>query len=92
MNTRKRVATGSPGANAAIHRAKYFVGEYGPRIALDAIKLCGGSTVSKHLPLERYYRDIRCCGLMPAKSDECLWYVGKDAFGYNMKDVRETYW
>ena len=60
------------GRLGAIHRAKYFVGEYGPRIASEAIRLCGGSTISKHLPLERYYRDIRCCGLMPAKSDEAL--------------------
>ncbi len=83
---------GSPTTNAAIHRAKFFVGEYGPRIASDAIRICGGSTISKHLPLERYYRDIRCCGLMPAKSDECLWYIGKEAFGYDVNDVRETYW
>jgi alkylation response protein AidB-like acyl-CoA dehydrogenase len=83
---------GSPETNAAIHRAKFFVGEYGPRIASEAIRICGGSTISRHLPLERYYRDIRCCGLMPAKSDECLWYVGKEAFGYDVNDVRETYW
>ncbi len=83
---------GSRETNAAIHRAKYFVGEMGPRIASEAIRICGGSTVSKHLPMERYYRDIRCCGVMPAKSDECLWYVGKDAFGYDMSKVAETYW
>lgn len=85
-------APGDPATNTAIHRAKYFVGEYGPRIASEAIRICGGTAISKHFPMERFYRDIRCCGLMPAKSDECLWYVGKDAFGYNMADVAETYW
>lgn len=83
---------GARATNAAIHRAKYYVGEVGPQIASQAIRICGGSTVSKHLPLERFYRDIRCCGLMPAKSDECLWYVGKEAFGYDVNLAAETYW
>jgi len=83
---------GSKTTNAAIHRAKYFVGEMGPALASQAIRLCGGSTISKHLPMERYYRDIRCCGLMPAKSDECLWYVGKEALGFDTNKASETYW
>jgi alkylation response protein AidB-like acyl-CoA dehydrogenase len=83
---------GSKKTNAAIHRAKFFVGETGPQLASQAIRLCGGSTISKHLPMERYYRDIRCCGLMPAKSDECLWYVGKEALGFDINKASETYW
>ena len=83
---------GSKKTNAAIHRAKYFVGEMGPDLASQAIRLCGGSTISKHLPMERYFRDIRCCGLMPAKSDECLWYVGKEALGFDINKPSETYW
>ena len=83
---------GSQDTNAAIHRAKYFVGEIGPQIASMAIRACGGGTVSRHLPMERYYRDIRCCGLMPAKSDECLWYIGKHCFGTDINNIAETYW
>ena len=83
---------GSKETNAAVHRGKYFVGEMGPHIASQAIRLCGGSTISKHMPMERYYRDIRCCGLMPAKSDECLWYVGKEALGFDTNKASETYW
>jgi alkylation response protein AidB-like acyl-CoA dehydrogenase len=90
---RKVVADrGSKTTNAAVHRAKFFVGEIGPHIASQAIRLCGGTTISKHLPMERYYRDIRCCGLMPAKSDECLWYVGKEALGFDVNKASETYW
>jgi len=40
----------------------------------------------------RLNRDIRCCGLMPAKSDECLSYVGKEAFGTDINKISETYW
>lgn len=83
---------GSKETNAAIHRAKFYVGEIGPEIASMAVRACGGGTISKHLPMERYYRDIRCCGLMPAKSDECLWYVGKEAFGVDVNKPSETYW
>ena len=83
---------GDPETNAAIHRAKYFVGEIGPQVASLAVRACGGGTISKHLPMERFYRDIRCCGLMPAKSDECLWYVGKHAFGIDINQPSETYW
>ncbi len=83
---------GANETNAAIHRAKYFVGEIGPQIASMAIRACGGGTISRHLPMERMYRDIRCCGLMPAKSDECLWYVGKHAFGIDINKIDETYW
>ncbi len=83
---------GEKETNAAVHRAKYFVGEMGPQIASMAVRACGGGTISKHLPMERFYRDIRCCGLMPAKSDECLWYVGKEAFGIDINKPSETYW
>ena len=83
---------GSKETNAAVHRGKYYVGEMGPHIASQAIRVCGGSTIAKFLPMERYYRDIRCCGLMPAKSDECLWYVGKEALGFDINKASETYW
>ena len=83
---------GSDEANAAIHHAKYLVSEGGPRMAAEAIRMCGASSISKHLPLERYYRDSRCGALQPAYSDDCLFYMGKAAFGANLKNPIETYW
>ena len=85
-------APGSAEANVAIHRAKYAVGELGPWLASQAIRICGGSTIAKRMPLERYYRDARCGGLMPAKSDECLTYVGKAALGLDLTSPSESYW
>lgn len=90
-----RLVTDQPGtaeANAAIHRAKYIVGELGPRLGSMAIRICGGSTIAKRLPLERLYRDARCGGLMPAKSDDCLTYVGKAALGVDVTKAEESYW
>jgi alkylation response protein AidB-like acyl-CoA dehydrogenase len=85
-------APGSTSANVAIHRAKYMVGELGPWMASEAIRLCGGSTIFKSMPLERYYRDARCGGLMPAKSDDCLSYVGKAMLGLDVRSPLSSYW
>lgn len=83
---------GSQEANNAIHHAKYLVGELGPWLTSHAIRLCGASSLAKRMPLERYYRDARCGGLMPATSDECLSYLGKAAFGTDLSKPSETYW
>ncbi len=77
---------------AAIHRAKYMVGEIGPWLASEAIRLCGGASISKRFPLERYYRDARCGGLMPARSDDCLTYVGRAVLGVDIADPTQSYW
>src|SRR5690606_29828034 len=61
---------GTPEPNEAIHHAKYVVSELGPWLTSHAIRLCGASAITRALPLERYYRDARCGGLMPATSDE----------------------
>jgi len=83
---------GSVEANTAIHQSKFMVSELGPSLTSDAIRLCGGSTIAKFMPLERYYRESRCGGLMPATSDECLLYLGKAAFGTDLTKPDETYW
>lgn len=83
---------GTPEANTAIHHAKYMVSELGPHLTSEAIRTCGGSTISKRMPLERYFRESRCGGLMPATSDECLFYLGKAAFGTDLSKPSETYW
>jgi alkylation response protein AidB-like acyl-CoA dehydrogenase len=90
-----RLVTDAPGsneANVAIHRAKFVVGEMAPELASMAIRICGGSTISKRMPLERLYRDARCGGLMPAKSDDCLRYVGKASLGIDVTKAEESYW
>jgi alkylation response protein AidB-like acyl-CoA dehydrogenase len=76
----------------AIHRAKFLVGELGPWLASEAIRLCGGASISKRFPLERYYRDARCGGLMPARSDDCLTYVGRALLGVDIADPTQSYW
>jgi alkylation response protein AidB-like acyl-CoA dehydrogenase len=83
---------GSPEAASAIHRAKYMVGALAPWLAAQAIRLCGGNTIFKRFPLERYYRDACCSDLMPAKSDQCLTYVGKAALGLDVLSAKDSCW
>jgi alkylation response protein AidB-like acyl-CoA dehydrogenase len=83
---------GTPETNVAAHRSKYMVGEFGPYLASQAIRLCGGGSIARRHPLEQFYRDARCGGLMPATSDECLFYVGKAALGIDMTKISESYW
>lgn len=85
-------APGSSEANISIHRAKYMVSELAPWIASEAIALCGGSTMFKACPLERYYRDARCGGVMPARSEDCLTYVGKALLGLDVMSPQSSYW
>ena len=90
--TRVRDYPGTPDTNVAVHRSKYMVSEFGPYLASQAMRLCGGGSIARRLPLEQFYRDARCGGLMPATSDECLLYIGKAALGIDMSKISETYW
>ncbi len=85
-------ARGAPETNLAIHRAKYMVSELGPSLASTAMRLCGGRSIFRSQPLERYYRDARCGGLMPATSDDCLVYVGKIEMGFDPRSDAVSYW
>jgi len=85
-------AKGTAETNTAMHRSKFMVSEFAPKLASHAIRICGGSSIAKRLPLERLFRDARCGGLMPATSDECLLYAGKSALGFDLTKLGETYW
>lgn len=53
--------------------ATYTVMETAPAAAALAIRVCGGQSILRHLPLEQYYRDARCGSLMlPWSAEICL--------------------
>ncbi|UQA93991.1 acyl-CoA dehydrogenase family protein [Streptomyces halobius] len=83
---------GSLEANAMVHAAKYVVGEVGPQLAQDALRLCGSAAVSRSHPLERLIREAQFAHVMPAKPQECLEYLGKSAVGVNLYDARAFAW
>ncbi|MGK5637713.1 acyl-CoA dehydrogenase family protein [Streptomyces sp. URMC 126] len=83
---------GSLEANALVHAAKYVVGEVGPQLAQDAVRLCGSAAVSRSQPLERLIREASFASVMPAKPHDCLEYLGKAAVGVNLYDARAFAW
>lgn len=48
-----------------------------------AMRIVGGTSLSKDLPLERYYRDVRAGLHNPPMDDVTLTLVGKSAFGFS---------
>jgi alkylation response protein AidB-like acyl-CoA dehydrogenase len=58
--------------------ANRTVMETAVQVTADAIRICGGRSMLKHFPLERYYRDARCGALMqPWTADNCLERIGE---------------
>ncbi|MGD9754736.1 MAG: acyl-CoA dehydrogenase family protein [Acidimicrobiia bacterium] len=59
---------------------QYTVMELGNEICQLAIRTCGGGSISRQFPLERYYRDSRCGSLMlPWTAEICLERLGLDS-------------
>jgi alkylation response protein AidB-like acyl-CoA dehydrogenase len=58
--------------------AHYTVMETAPAAAALAIRICGGQSIVRALPLERHYRDARCGALMlPWSADVLLDRLGR---------------
>ncbi|MFT5113993.1 MAG: alkylation response protein AidB-like acyl-CoA dehydrogenase [Parasphingorhabdus sp.] len=60
--------------------AQYTVMENSNELAQLAIRTCGGQSMLRSLPLERFYRDSRCGSLMlPWTAELCMDMIGKSA-------------
>ncbi|MBA5777199.1 acyl-CoA dehydrogenase family protein [Stappia sp. F7233] len=60
--------------------AHYTVMENSNEICQLAIRTCGGQSMLKSLPLERFYRDSRCGSLMlPWTAEICLDRIGRES-------------
>ena len=61
----------------AINQAKYFCADAGVWITEQAMRVAGGRSILKSLPLERWHRDALAGPVMPPANDRCLETVGK---------------
>lgn len=62
------------------YAAQFTVMENANELCQLAIRTCGGQSMLKTLPLERYYRDSRCGSLMlPWTAEICLDRIGRQA-------------
>jgi alkylation response protein AidB-like acyl-CoA dehydrogenase len=83
---------GSTDTNAAVHAAKYVVGELLLRLSGAAVRVCGSASLARGSTLERLVRESSFCAVMPAKPAECLDYLGKAHLGVDLRDVRSFDW
>ena len=63
------------------NRAKYLAGEVGLQVTSKAIQVVGGRGAYRDYPVERAFRDLRTCTLMPPTVDRMLEALGKSALG-----------
>ncbi len=62
-------------------RAKYLATEAALMVTSRALQTTGGRSAHKSYPLERIFRDIRTCTLMPPNTDRAMQLIGEDALG-----------
>jgi alkylation response protein AidB-like acyl-CoA dehydrogenase len=72
--------------------AKHLINTLANKIALEGIQLCGGSSLSKHFDLERFYREASCCSVMPATRDQCILHFGREALGADFRNEKHHVW
>lgn len=63
------------------NKAKYLATEVGLKVTSDVIQVIGGRGAYRDSPVERAFRDLRTCSLMPPTVDRMLEAVGKSALG-----------
>jgi alkylation response protein AidB-like acyl-CoA dehydrogenase len=65
--------------SARIAAAKSMVTETANKVTDQALRIAGGSSITKALPLERYFRDVRAGSMQPPSGDTALEMVGRAA-------------
>lgn len=68
-----------PKMAARIAAAKTMVTETANSVTDKALRIAGGTSITKSLPLERYFRDVRAGSMQPPSGDTALELVGRAA-------------
>ncbi|HSH02485.1 MAG TPA: acyl-CoA dehydrogenase family protein [Anaerolineae bacterium] len=64
-----------------IAAAKTLVTETANDVTDKALRIAGGSSITRALPLERYFRDVRAGLMQPPSGDTALEIIGRNAIG-----------
>ena len=62
-------------------RAKSLATEAALMVTSRALQTVGGRSAHRRYPVERLFRDIRTCTLMPPNTDRALQLIGQDVLG-----------
>lgn len=77
----------TPRTTAALHRAKYVVGEAVTRITRTALLLGGAHGIFKGSRLEQLFRDGALAPIQPPQADFCLWNMSMFELGLEADDM-----
>ena len=69
---------------------QYFCMSTAVEVVDKAVAMCGGASLARGLPLERYLRDVRVGPIHPVGGFHALEVIGKHAFGIP-RDVEPRY-
>ncbi len=61
--------------------AKLMVTEMANKATDKALQIAGGASITRALPLERYFRDVRAGSMQPPAGDTALEMIGRAAIG-----------
>lgn len=73
-----------PQIMARIAAAKHLVNETANRVTDKALQIAGGASITRALPLERYFRDVRAGSMQPPSGDTALEMVGQAAIEHHI--------
>jgi isovaleryl-CoA dehydrogenase len=78
------IESGAPNAMLLVLASKAAGSEAAVNVTDRAMQTCGGAAFSKHLTLERNFRDARAAGIMAPTSDVLHEFIGRALCGMNL--------
>ena len=79
-----QVATGAPEAQLGALALKASAGEMAIDVTDEVMRACGGAAFSKHLGIERNFRDARASSVMAPTTDVLKDFIGKAMTGLDL--------
>jgi alkylation response protein AidB-like acyl-CoA dehydrogenase len=79
--TARRLDDDDPGAQLSVLGLKAACAEMAIEVTDAAMRVCGGAAYSRHLPLERVFRDARAAAVMAPTTDVLVDLLGKTLTG-----------
>ena len=70
------------GSTARVPAAKQFAVTVANEVTDQALRVAGGTSLTRALPLERYFRDVRAGTMQPPSGDTALEAIGRAAIDY----------
>lgn len=76
-----QLEAGAPEAQLGVLALKAAAAEMAIEVTDTAMRVCGGAAYSRHLPLERLFRDARAASVMAPTTDLLVDFLGKSLTG-----------